>query len=558
MKCSRCCSENSIDAKYCKECAEPLIFLDSAKSNSPIGNPIRCKWCEASNCPEERYCWKCNAPLLAGLPFMMDGQQVGNFKVWDKLNERYFLCTILGVGGWSNVYGAIDMTTSRHVAIKELDHARIKNDKDREIAVKGFLSEKSTLQSLDHQNIPHYVDFFVYSQKRYLVMEFVDGKTLEEIMLLNIVLGENQVLTYAKQICDVLNYLHKEKQLLFCDVTPANIMVEDFPKGNIVKLIDFGIARKMAGGRVPRMERFGTAGYAAPEQREGRPTEKSDIYSLAVIMYVLIAHVNKPEIYDSKFPRLRELAPTVSQNTEEIIMKGLSYESEQRWTAKEMFTQITAAQSKVKNSKSGRERVKTVPESKGMKNVTYRLSQYFAKFSNGQLTVAFLVVVSVMGTLTWLLAPIFGYQTDIDIQIPVLATFAALMFAATARPDLAAATFFVVHLTVAFTIRLSLKVLDSSFGVVILAALLVSLFVYFWLGYLPKFAENDDTGNREIIWLALMGSISTMLFFALTKGVGIILLPTIWFGGAIDGVIGWFLGDTVRKFFIARGADTSR
>ena len=252
---------------------------------------------------------------------------------------RYKIEKSVAAGGMGAVYRAIDMRfDDEPCAVKEmLDD--FQSDVERGQAVDWFKREAKLLLKLNHPCIPRVRDFFVESGRHYLVMDFIDGRTLAEVFTkegnvpgLNGARGvsEARARSWAQQICNVLSYLHRQyPPIIFRDLKPSNIMVTDRDE---VKLIDFGIARTFQSQRQSTI--IMTIGYAPPEQLHGMPEPRSDIYALGATLHrVLTYHDaanNKPSIFS--FPPVRSLRPDISPAFEQVIMKALALVIEQRWS----------------------------------------------------------------------------------------------------------------------------------------------------------------------------------------------------------------------------------
>src|SRR6266516_6219392 len=253
---------------------------------------------------------------------------------------RYKIEKSVAAGGMGAVYRAIDMRfDDEPCAVKEmLDD--FQSDVERGQAVDWFKREAKLLLKLNHPCIPRVRDFFVESGRHYLVMDFIDGRTLAEVFTkegnvpgLNGARGvsEDRSRSWAQQICNVLSYLHRQyPPIIFRDLKPSNIMVTDRDE---VKLIDFGIARTFQSQRQSTI--IMTIGYAPPEQLHGMPEPRSDIYALGATLHrVLTYHDaanNKPSIFS--FPPVRSLRPDISPAFEQVIMKALAPNIEHRWSS---------------------------------------------------------------------------------------------------------------------------------------------------------------------------------------------------------------------------------
>ncbi|HEY4003412.1 MAG TPA: serine/threonine-protein kinase, partial [Candidatus Xenobia bacterium] len=206
----------------------------------------------------------------------------------ETLQGRYTVDQILGQGGRGIVYLARqDLLGGRRVAIKETHFEFVMPEEQTE-AVAQFQREARLLASLEHKNLVDVKDFFEENGNLYLVMDFVEGETLEEILERNNGSPANldEVFLWADQICDVLDCLHRHKPpIIFRDLKPGNIMLD---KNGNVRLIDFGIARVLEPDSRDLTERAGTVGYAPYEQHAGKtPDARTDIYALGATLYDL-------------------------------------------------------------------------------------------------------------------------------------------------------------------------------------------------------------------------------------------------------------------------------
>ena len=203
------------------------------------------------------------------------------------LNKKYRIDILVGKGGYGAVYKAIDITLDREVAIKQMLQDDLSPQQIIE-AIKAFKNEALRLAKLKHSSIPHIYEHFTDSQGAYIVMDYIDGETLESYLKSKIEkhLNITEVLLIGKQLCAVLGYLHTH-ELIFRDLKPSNIMRT---RDERIYLIDFGIARHFKPGKVRDTSPLGTLGYAAPEQfGEAQTTPKSDIYSLGVTLHRLLS-----------------------------------------------------------------------------------------------------------------------------------------------------------------------------------------------------------------------------------------------------------------------------
>ena len=232
------------------------------------------------------------------------------------LNGRYLLLSRLGKGGMGVVYKAADtLLGDRPIAIKEMSQRHLHI---REIAsiTAIFKREALLLASLSHQHLPRIYDQFSEHGNSYLVMEFIDGDALAEILQQAGGQGllVEEVLLIAEQLCSVLYYLHSHQPpIIFRDLKPANVMITS--TGDHLYLIDFGIARIFKPAQLQDTLAFGTPGYAPPEQYGGGTTERSDIFSFGVTLHQLLTGFDPVQAMPHyRYPPVQLLNPHVPPN----------------------------------------------------------------------------------------------------------------------------------------------------------------------------------------------------------------------------------------------------
>jgi len=239
------------------------------------------------------------------------------------LQGRYAIERLLGGGGMGMVYLAHDQRlANRPCAIKEMvDH--FIDQAQRIEANEYFAREADTLAQLKHQAIPAITDRFELANRHYLVMEYVEGRNLEEeLAARGEPLPEGLVIDIARQLCDVLAYLHGlAPPIIYRDMKPSNVMIH--PKGRVV-LVDFGIARLFKAARKGTM--IGTLGFAPPEQYQGLVDPRSDIYSLGATLHYVLTGRDPEKFPPFSFPPVHELRPAVSSNLAGAIDAALAYE----------------------------------------------------------------------------------------------------------------------------------------------------------------------------------------------------------------------------------------
>jgi serine/threonine protein kinase len=257
------------------------------------------------------------------------------------LASRYRVVTALAAGAMGAVYRAEDLRLGgRPRALKELlQHWGTEHERGE--AEHWFRREGETLMSLQHPAIPLVHDTFSEGQRHYLVMDLVEGRSLEQVMLEEgrPGLDEARVVAWADQVIDVLSYLHSRGDpLIFRDLKPANLMIT--PQGQI-RLIDFGIARVFTQQAMGTA--IGTPGYAPPEQYQGLAEPASDLYALGATMHHLLTGRDPRKNRPFDFPAVRSIAPEVSLQTANAVDRSLALDPRARpGTAAEMRRALRA------------------------------------------------------------------------------------------------------------------------------------------------------------------------------------------------------------------------
>src|SRR6266566_1882577 len=284
---------------------------------------LYCDNCGAANPPTARFCQFC-ATLL---PFK---HSTGSLPVQPLLAGRYQLLSRIGQGGMGAVYKAADTRfNNRPVAIKEMSSTGLPPARLAE-AEAAFEREAHLLADLLHPNLPRIYEHFTENDRSYLVMDFIEGQTLEEYLeqIGGGPLPVDQVITWAEQLCDVLNYLHSHQPpIIFRDLKPANVMISD---SGHVYLIDFGIARIFKPGKQHDTVALGSPGYAAPEQYgKAQSTPRSDIYSLGALLHYLLTGID-PSEQPFFFRPASQVNPAVNPALEALLKQMLEMDSERR------------------------------------------------------------------------------------------------------------------------------------------------------------------------------------------------------------------------------------
>lgn len=248
-------------------------------------------------------------------------------KVGDLIDGKYKILNEIGRGGMSTVYLAINEKANKPWAVKEVRKNGISN---RELVKQSLMVEINLLKKLKHKGLPSIVDIIDQQDNYLIVMDYIEGITLENILQEEGVQPQEKVVDWAIQLCDVLQYLHTRKPaIIYRDMKPSNIMLRS--DGSVV-LIDFGTAREFKERHVEDTTCLGTQGYAAPEQfgGMGQTDERTDIYSLGATMYRLVTGHNPSEPPYEMYP-ITHWNPRLSTGLEGIIAKCTSKDPKSRY-----------------------------------------------------------------------------------------------------------------------------------------------------------------------------------------------------------------------------------
>ena len=250
------------------------------------------------------------------------------------LNNRYMILQTVGQGGMGAVYKAQDMKRRSIVAVKEMSLSMVPAE-EQERALRNFETEAKMLSGLHHPNLPAFTGRFTDTARHFLVMEFIDGQTLEASLEYNNgPFTERRVLGWARQLCDVLAYLHRQPTpIIFRDLKPGNIMVT---RDGRIKLIDFGIARFFRHAGSADTQILGTPGYAPPEQYGKAQTDnRSDIYSLAMTLFHLMTNTLSEKGFGLK--NVHHDYPQISLPVARALEKATSLAPEDRFQSVDAF-----------------------------------------------------------------------------------------------------------------------------------------------------------------------------------------------------------------------------
>jgi serine/threonine-protein kinase len=259
------------------------------------------------------------------------------------LRDRYKIREQIGQGGTGSIYLADDTRLEgRLCAIKEVEHNQTLPTDVLKQAREQFFREASVLARLDHPNLPKVSDFFSDGPRDYLVMDFVPGMDLRERMLQarreRVFLSEKEVIRWAVQIADALNYLHhQEPPIIHRDIKPSNLKIT--PSG-VIKLVDFGLVKILAPDEVTItiIQGQGTALYTPLEQYGGDDAHteaRADIFSFGATLYHLLtneppAEARKRFLDTRSLVRPREINPSLSPHLEKAVLWAMSLHPDDR------------------------------------------------------------------------------------------------------------------------------------------------------------------------------------------------------------------------------------
>src|SRR5438270_11201318 len=302
MECPSCQTQNRDGVRYCSSCG---TFIGATTGNTGSTTV-------ASGASNNSRTLNVGTPLQGG---------------------RYVIKKVLGQGGMGAALLATDKRLdNKAVVIKELvsdnsDPVKFKEDE------RNFKQEVVTLAHLVHPLIPNVTDNFEEGLRYFMVQEYVEGENLEDrIEKLNAPLKEREVLIYASQILDVLDYLEQQTPpIVHRDIKPANIIIST--KDKRAHLVDFGIARADVNRNAQRKQTsaLGTPGYAPPEQYQGMADPRSDLYALAATLHHLLTNRDPRNHPPFTYPPVRALNPQLSPEIEKVLARALINDINQRY-----------------------------------------------------------------------------------------------------------------------------------------------------------------------------------------------------------------------------------
>lgn len=266
------------------------------------------------------------------------------------LQNRYRVVALLGQGGMGAVYRAWDLRLKGAVALKEMTPDPILDALTLDQLRQQFEQEAIVLARLNHPNLVRVIDFFEEGNNTYLVMDLVEGESLDDCITREGALPEQTVLAWAAQILDALDYCHKQG-VIHRDIKPQNVILR--PDGCAV-LVDFGLL-KLWNPDDPRTQtvihKMGSPRYAPPEQygTRGQHTDpRSDLYSLGATLYHALSGASPPSANDRMadpvlFVSLRRINPRVSAQTEAAVQKAMELPRDQRFASAQQMADALAS-----------------------------------------------------------------------------------------------------------------------------------------------------------------------------------------------------------------------
>ena len=256
-------------------------------------------------------------------------------EIGSTLGGMYKVLHDVAKGGTSHVYLVLNVRAGKQWAAKEIAKD---GGGEKDVIGRNLIADAEILKKLRHPNIPSIVDVIETEKYYYILMDFIEGITLQEVLNAEGAQKQEDVVRWGLQICDVFRYLHAQNpKIIYRDTKPPNIMLK--PDGNVV-LIDFGSAREYKPFQAEDTNYLGTRGYAAPEQFEGvegQSDERTDIYNLGATMYHLVTGHN-PSRYPYDMYPIRHWDKSLSSGLEKIILKCTRPNPEERYqTADELY-----------------------------------------------------------------------------------------------------------------------------------------------------------------------------------------------------------------------------
>ncbi|HEX6290794.1 MAG TPA: protein kinase [Herpetosiphonaceae bacterium] len=246
---------------------------------------------------------------------------------------QYEVLSVVGRGGMGVVYRARRLADGSIWALKEQRPAEALKPEELIESRQLFTQEAQMVLRINHPNAVRALELFEWQGRQYLVMEFVNGETLEKrLREANAPAFEQDALRWTIQMARVLSYLHNQQPpIIYRDLKPANVILT--PEGAI-KFIDFGVARTHKHGKSKDTVAIGTFGYAPPEQYgKGQTDARSDIYTLGATLYHLLTNLPPRPLYTPKPGEIQAINPPVQSRTEQIVIRAMQQDREKRFAS---------------------------------------------------------------------------------------------------------------------------------------------------------------------------------------------------------------------------------
>ena len=433
------------------------------------------------------------------------------------------------------------------------------------MAVEQFRREAELLRRLRHPNLPIVSDEFALDDRYYLVMEYVPGSTLQQMLDRGEgPFPEARVVAWANQLCDVLHYLHRQQPpIIFRDLKPGNIMIMADDR---LKLIDFGIARLFKPGQRQDTMLLGTQGYAAPEQYGGGQSDaRSDVYALGATLFSLLTGQDPAQLAPMRaLPAVREYRPDVSPHLESIVLRATRMNAGERWQDTQELRQAIATVAlgptppapNRPGSTPGTptpNRPAPTPGAPATHRVTTRLLLRAAGLSNRQL------VGAGLGLLLAVVLAIVGLAQTL-YRIPIIwnnvrfeSTVGPFAYAATRRRFVGGLAHFVVVTLGQWLVLEMIGREIASVPGLLLGAVLSAAVIEGMIRLLPRVLGGrgrDDAGawQREAAWLGLAAVLAQIALQWPANGLANAFNVVAWLFAFLLGAGGWFLGDLAQGY----------
>ena len=523
-----------------------------------------CPTCGNLNRIGAKFCGRCGAALTA--PLSPGGGETGRLGANSLIRDRYVVVRVIGRGGMGAVYLVTDtLDQNRVMALKEMSNTAIVDARDRAMAVEQFRREAELLRRLRHPNLPIVSDEFALDDRYYLVMEYVPGSTLQQMLDRGEgPFPEARVVAWANQLCDVLHYLHRQQPpIIFRDLKPGNIMIMADDR---LKLIDFGIARLFKPGQRQDTMLLGTQGYAAPEQYGGGQSDaRSDVYALGATLFSLLTGQDPAQLAPMRaLPAVREYRPDVSPHLESIVLRATRMNAGERWQDTQELRQAIATVAlgptppapNRPGSTPGTptpNRPAPTPGAPATHRVTTRLLLRAAGLSNRQL------VGAGLGLLLAVVLAIVGLAQTL-YRIPIIwnnvrfeSTVGPFAYAATRRRFVGGLAHFVVVTLGQWLVLVMIGREIASVPGLLLGAVLSAAVIEGMIRLLPRVLGGrgrDDAGawQREAAWLGLAAVLAQIALQWPANGLANAFNVVAWLFAFLLGAGGWFLGDLAQGY----------